>query len=158
LTELVNHELDVGPFDINLADLKWPDGIQRQLDKINRLLLAVFVFYCLGVGFAGLSILSSLAAFFLTGKRSITIGNFALACLAALSIAIGAIITTVGANQTAETITDIGENVGIAAYSGQKFIVISWVAFALMAAATLYWVTDVCLDRRSRKRVFTEKP
>jgi hypothetical protein len=157
LTELVDHELELGPLDLNLADLQWPAGIQNQLDKLNGLLLAIFIFYVLGIGFSGLAILLCIAAFFLAIRKTVTLSNFAVAFLAALALVIGSIITTVGAKEGAKTINDFGKDVGVSASPGMKFITISWVAFAMMAAATLYWMVEFCLDRRARKRVFTEK-
>ena len=148
----------MGPVHLNLADLRFPSGIQRQVNKLNSLLLAVFVFYVLGIGFSGLSMVLCVVGIVMTLSRLIALSNFAAAALAALTYMIGAIITTIGANEGAETISDFGENVGVSASAGKKFIVLSWVAFAVMAVATIYWFGELWIDRRSRKRVWTEKP
>jgi uncharacterized membrane protein (UPF0182 family) len=119
--------------------------------------MAIFIFYVLGIGFAGCAILGSIGAFVMPFKRLVTMSNFVITALSSLCFLIGSVITTIGAKEGAETISDFGEDVGVSASAGEKFIVISWVSFAVMAVATVYWMADFCLERRSRKRVYTEK-
>lgn len=158
ITELLDHELKVGPVHLNAAALSFPQGIQRQVDKLNSLLLAVFVFYVLGIGFSGLAMLLCVAGFFFVLSRVVMLSNLAAAALAGLTYLIGSLIVTIGAREAASTISDFGEDVGVSADAGQKFIILSWVAFALMAVATVYWFAELWIDRRNRKRVWTEKP
>ena len=153
----MNKELSIGPIHINLADLQWPSGIQDTIHKINSVLLAIFALYALGIGFSGLAILLCLAALFLSPSRGMILLNFVVVLLAALFIAIGRIITTVAAQQGAGDINDLGEHIGVSASAGQRFISISWAAFAVMGAATLYWVTEFCFHWRAKNRVLAEK-
>lgn len=157
LTKMLDQELEIGPLSISIADLEWPDSIEDTLDKVNKFLLAIWVLYVLAIGFSGLSILGSLAAFFMGFKKSMTVTNFIFAFLATLVLFAGSLITTIGAKEGAKQITDLGEDIGIAASAGQKFMIISWVSFAVMFAAAIYWVTQFCVERRPRKRVYTEK-
>ncbi|KAJ0305180.1 hypothetical protein COL5a_010217 [Colletotrichum fioriniae] len=159
LTKMLDQELEIGPLSLSLSDLNWPDTIEDAMDKVNKALLAIFVLYVMGIGFSGLAILGSLAAFFLGFKKRMTLTNFAFAFLAALVLFAGSLVTTIGAKDGAKQITDIGEDVGISAKVGQKFMIISWVAFAVMFAASVYWVTQFCAERRSRRtsRGYTEK-
>ncbi|TDZ22761.1 SUR7 family protein pun1 [Colletotrichum orbiculare MAFF 240422] len=157
LTKMLDQELSIGPMQISLADLEWPDSLEDALDKVNKALLAIFVLYVLGIAFSGLAILGSLAAFFLGFKKLMTVTNFVFAFLAALVLFAGSLVTTIGAKEGAKQINDLGEDVRISADVGQKFMIISWVAFAVMAAAAVYWVTQFCVDRRSRRRGYTEK-
>ncbi|TDZ40640.1 SUR7 family protein pun1 [Colletotrichum spinosum] len=157
LTKMLDQELSIGPMQISLADLEWPDSLEDALDKVNKALLAIFVLYVLGIAFSGLAILGSLAAFFLGFKKRMTVTNFVFAFLAALVLFAGSLVTTIGAKEGAKQINDLGDDVRISADVGQKFMIISWVAFAVMAAAAVYWVTQFCVDRRSRRRGYTEK-
>ncbi|KAK6224642.1 SUR7 protein [Colletotrichum tabaci] len=158
LTRMLDQELSIGPLRLSLADLNWPDTIEDTLDKVNKFLLAIWVLYVLGIAFSGLAVLGSLAAFFLGFKKRTTVTNFVFAILAALVLFAGSLITTIGAKEGAKQITDIGEDIGISAKAGQKFMIISWVAFAVMFAAAVYWVTQFCVERRStRRRGFSEK-
>ncbi|KAF6842275.1 SUR7 protein [Colletotrichum musicola] len=161
LTEMLDQELSIGPLRVSLADLNWPDDIEDTLDKVNKFLLAIFILYVVGIGFSGLSILGSLAAFFLGFRKLVTITNFVFTVLASIAFLAGSLITTIGAKEGAKQINDIGDDIGISAEAGQKFMIISWVAFAVIAAAAVYWVAQFCVGRRSRsrspRRTYTEK-
>jgi hypothetical protein len=158
LTDVLDHELKAGPLKISLADINWPSSIQKQIDRINGFLLAIFILYCLAIGFSGLAMLGSAGALFTGLTRLAIFANFTFAALAALVLLIASVIVIVAARQGQEMITDVGEAVGVSAIAGEKFIILSWVAFAVMAAATIYWLAQFWLERRARKRVFTEKP
>jgi len=160
LTQLVDHELDVGPFDLNLADLNFPDGIQRQINKVNRLLMAVTIFYLIGLGLSGLCVVLAVGDLFMGDrKRLFALIGLAVAGLATLALMIGAAITTAAATNGADTITDIGENVGVYASAGTKFMALSWVSFAVMFLAFTFWLVSMCSHRRAKKRaMYGEKP
>ncbi|KAF7544901.1 hypothetical protein G7Z17_g9589 [Cylindrodendrum hubeiense] len=152
LNKMINKELSVGPLDITLDDLNWPDSIDDAINTLNSALLALFIFYVLGVGFSGLAMLACVAGFFLAGRRSVTIGNLTLAALAATSITVGSIIGTVAAHKGADKINDLGEDIGLSASIGSKFIALTWVSSAFMIAAAVYWTAQICLMRRDKKR------
>lgn len=154
---MLDQELSVGPLRLSLADLDWPDTIEDALDKVNKALLAIFILYVLGIGFSGLAILGSLAAIFLSSSKGVTIVNFIFAILAAVVLFAGSLVTTIGAREGTKQINDLGDDIGLSADVGTKFMIISWVAFAVMAAAAVYWVTQCCVTRRTTKRVYTEK-
>ncbi|KAF9870341.1 SUR7 protein [Colletotrichum karsti] len=157
LTKMLDQELSVGPLRLSLADLDWPETIEDALDKVNKALLSIFVLYVLGIGFSGLAILGSLAAIFLGFSKGVTIVNFVFAILAAIVLFAGSLVTTIGAREGAKQINDLGDDIGLSANVGTKFMIISWVAFAVMAAAAVYWVTQCCASRRAKKRGYTEK-
>ena len=152
MTEILNHELEIGPFNLNLADINWPDDVQDSIDTLNDALLGLFILYVLGVGFSGLAMLGCIVGFFLAGRRSIVWLNLVFALLAALAITIGSILVTVAATKGVDKINDIGDDVGISASAGKKFLAITWVAAGFMIAATIYWATQICLIRREKKR------
>ena len=153
LTATLDHEIDLGPLGgINTADLKIPDGVQEAIDYLNGFLLAVFILFVIGIGFAGISLLLSIVA--------MTIGSLAktnalVALLAALALGIGSAITTAIAKKGASEINDKGDDVGISASAGTKFLIISWVSFGTMFLALVAWVAIWIFWRRGagkRKR------
>lgn len=155
LTEILDKEIDAGPLNINAADINLPEKVQDAVDLLNSALLAVFVFYVLGVAFSGLGFLLSIATFVLTRKpegnqKMIILLNAVNAFLGALTLMIGSAITTAVANKGVAQINDAGEDVGISAIAGHKFITISWVAFGLMGATLLFWTTACCFPRKSQ--------
>ncbi|CAG7564137.1 unnamed protein product [Fusarium equiseti] len=152
LTDMLDKQLSVGPFELNLADINWPDDIQDSIDILNKALLATFVLYVIAVGFSGLAMLAALAAFFLFSRRGVNAVNLIIASLAALVLLIASILVTVAGKKGVSKLNDVGDNVGISASRGTKFLGLTWAAAALMIAAAIYWFVHLCLMRRERKR------
>ncbi|KAI0841841.1 hypothetical protein F5Y06DRAFT_159942 [Hypoxylon sp. FL0890] len=151
LTDVLQREIDAGPLKINATDIPIPDSIQQTIDYLNSLLLVTFVLYVLGSGFSGLSFLSCVVVLTLRRKsisRGTIIINLALASLATLSLAIASAIATAISKKGVSEINSAGDDVGISAVEGTKFMTISWVAFAVMFVALLFWSFSCCFPRR----------
>lgn len=155
ITALFDHELSVGPLDLNLADLGFTKDLQKEFDHIPKILLAMAVIYILAIGFTGLSFFASVAAVALIPKqaRTITLANLGIAVLAVLLLLAGNLITTMGAKPAAHKIDDIGKRIGLRAYSGDKFIAMAWAAFALMVVAAGYWGWELSRSGKRNGRV-----
>jgi hypothetical protein len=157
LTEVLDHEISLGPLDLNAADLPVPDEVTDAINYLNGFLLAIFVLFCIGAGFAGLSFLSSIAALSTGQSRSgrtgpsrvISLVNAIFSGLASLALMVGAAITTAVAKKGQDEINDKGSEVGISADAGTKFIIIAWVSFASMFVALLYWIAAGIKGRSS---------
>lgn len=54
-------------------------------------------------------------------------------------------------------INKYGNEIGLYAYKGGKYLTLTWVAVAVMAIASLCWVGEFCVGRRQRGREYTEK-
>ncbi|RYP06425.1 hypothetical protein DL764_003161 [Monosporascus ibericus] len=167
LTEVINHEIDVGPLNFNTAaSIELPDAVQQAVDLLNSALFAVFIFYVLGSGFAGLAFLLSIATLALAYRqpgnhRKTVLLNALNAFLGTLTLMIGSTITTAVSRRGAAQINDMGDDVGISAVIGHKLITISWVAFGLMCAAFLFWTVMCCFPRKDQwdqGRADAEKP
>ncbi|KAI0117071.1 actin cortical patch SUR7/pH-response regulator pali [Daldinia grandis] len=150
LTDILQKELSAGPLKINAADIPIPDSIQQTIDYVNKFLLATFILYVLGAGFSGLSFLSCIIVLTLRREvigRGAILVNMLLTTLAALSLAIGAAISTAISKRGASEINDRGGEYGISAVEGTRFMIISWVAFAVMFAALAFWTVSCCMPR-----------
>ena len=55
---------------VSLDDVKWPKEVEDGVRAAETAVNAMFVLYCIGVGFAGLAGLGALAAFFMDGRLS----------------------------------------------------------------------------------------
>ncbi|KAI0378017.1 hypothetical protein F5Y04DRAFT_165841 [Hypomontagnella monticulosa] len=151
LTDVLQKEIDEGPLDINAAVIPIPDSIQQSIDYLNSFLLALFVLYVLGSAFSGLSFLSCIVVLTLRRpsiERGTIVINIALAALAALSLAIGSAIATAISKKGVSKINSAGDDAGISAIEGTKFMIISWVAFGVMFVTLLFWSISCCLPRR----------
>jgi hypothetical protein len=124
---------------------------------VNDALLGLFILYVLGVGFSGLAIFGSIAAFFLNERRSVALLNVGLSTLAALCITIGSILVTVAAKKGVGKINDLGDDVGVSANVGKKFLAITWVAAGMMLGAMFYWVVQLCGLQREKKKRWTPR-
>ncbi|TVY35960.1 hypothetical protein LOCC1_G007353 [Lachnellula occidentalis] len=153
----LNQQLEAGGLHINLTDLDFPDDIQKGMNDLTTALNATFVLYCIGIAAAGLAILTALLAFFLSGSRLMAIGNLGLTSLSLAALLIASTIVTVVMNKASHLINKYGNAIGLYAYKGSKYLTITWVAVAVMAAASLCWVVEFLVGRRKQGSGFSEK-
>ncbi|TVY71176.1 hypothetical protein LSUE1_G009092, partial [Lachnellula suecica] len=153
----LNQQLEAGGLHINLTDLDFPDDIQTGLNTLTTALNATFVLYCIGIAAAGLAILAALPAFLLSGSRLISFLNFGLASLSFTALLIASIIVTIIMNKATSLINKYGNEIGLYAYKGGKYLTLTWIAVAVMAIASLCWVGEFCVGRKNRRREFSEK-
>ncbi|EDO00622.1 hypothetical protein SS1G_14492 [Sclerotinia sclerotiorum 1980 UF-70] len=140
----------------NATAMCWPSAIQDGLDTLSAAMNATFVFYCIGIAAAGLAIFTSLAAIFITG-RLFSFLNWGLASLSLLALAIASIIVTVLQDKAADIINKFGNDIGVYAYKGHKYLTLTWVATAIIAVATIVWVAIFHIGRKQNGREFHEK-
>jgi len=157
ISKQLNQELELGPLHINLSTIQWPSDIQDGLNTLNTALDATFVLYAIGIAAAGCAILASLVAFFLHGSRLISFGNWGLASISFIALLIASIIITVVQIKAANLINKHGNEIGVYAYKGQKYLILTWVAMAVMFLASMAWVVEFCVGRRNKGREYTEK-
>ncbi len=124
------------------------------LDKVAKLLLAMAILYIIGASLSGLSfVLSAIGLFtYARSPRPTAAVNAAFAWLATIVLLVANLITTIGGKDGTDAINDKGQDIGISADKGDKFLAITWVAFAAMAVAAIYWTYEIIAVRRSRKR------
>ena len=136
--------MGVGPLKINLASLKWSQDLQHEFDKIPALFLALAIFFIIGAGAAGVSMLSSLAGLITYSRspRLTALNNVCWAGLSALALFVGSMIVTIGGKKAADAINEFGDDIGLVATRGSKFISISWASFAAMFVAACYWTYE----------------
>ncbi|KAH8912613.1 hypothetical protein BR93DRAFT_922581, partial [Coniochaeta sp. PMI_546] len=160
LTAKLDHELAIGPLKLNLADLGFTKDLQDEFNKIPHLLMALALIYILAVGFTGLSFFGSLAAVPLINSakaRLVILAHLGTAGLAAILLLVGSLTTTVGAKGAADKIDDLGEDIGLRATAGGKFLGLTWAAVGLMVVAAGYWAWEVVRSRRRGAERFEEK-
>ena len=71
-TQIVEDSL---PDSINLSDIQWPEEIQKASRAVKIASIVMFVFYVIGIAFAGLAAITALLATFTEGRLS-AFGNF----------------------------------------------------------------------------------
>ncbi|CAH0015604.1 unnamed protein product [Clonostachys rhizophaga] len=148
MTALMDKELGVGPFDINIADLGWDEKMQEKLDIVNKVLLGLFVLYVLGIGFSGLATILCVAAFLLPENRLVAVGNLLLALLATIVLIIASILITVTVTKGVSEFNNLSEKIGVTIVRGNPFLIISWVAAVVMLVAMVFWATRFHMIRK----------
>lgn len=144
ISKQLNSELEVGPLHINLSDVDWPDEIQNGLNALNTAVDATFVLYAIGIAAAGCAILASVVAVFLHGSRLISFGNWGLASLSFFALLIASIIVTVVQAKATDEINKYGNDIGVSASKGRKYLILTWVSVASMFLASMAWVAEFC--------------
>ncbi|KAH7035484.1 actin cortical patch SUR7/pH-response regulator pali [Microdochium trichocladiopsis] len=160
LTEILNHEISVGPLHFNTAEIPLPERVERAVEDLNSALFALFVLFVLGAALSGFSILLTLATIAFSvlwgrrnghrrqaGHKKTIIGNAVFNFLAVVVLAVAAAIATVIARKASAEITDAGDEVGISANAGMKFIGLCWGAFGAMFLAFVFWSSLCCFPR-----------
>jgi len=158
ISKQLSKELKIGPLHLNLSDIQWPDEIQDQLNTLNTAIDATFFLYAIGTASAGLAIVTSIVAIFLSGSRLTSLGNWGLATLSFLAFLLASIIVTVLQTKMASIINKYGNEIGVFAYKGGKYLALSWITMAIMFLATLAWAAEFWTGRRNGRRGYTEKP
>ena len=157
ISKVLNQELEIGPLHINLSDIDWPSEIQSGLNDLNTAADVTFVLYAIGIAAAGCAIIASLVALFLNGSRLISFGNWGLATLSFMAFLIASIIVTIVQQKATHIINKYGNEIGVYAYKGMKYLTLTWVAVAVMFLAATAWVVEFCVGRRNKGREYTEK-
>ncbi|KAJ5051974.1 uncharacterized protein L3040_001735 [Drepanopeziza brunnea f. sp. 'multigermtubi'] len=158
IDKILNQQLQIGPLNLSLSDINWPDDINRGLDALNAAFNAVFILYAIGIAAAGLAIIGSAAAFFLEDSRLISFGNCGLASLSFSALCITSSLVTYVQTKAVNIINKYGNAVGAYADRGGKYMAITWVAVVVMFLAAITWVVDFFIGRRNQTREYTEKP
>lgn len=133
------------------ADLDWPDQVDQGLKYVHIVQRAAFVIYCVAAGLIGLAALASALAAFLSGRLS-ACGNALLALLAFLLTAAASALATAVAFVGEAAVDKYGEEVGIEAAAGRKFLGLTWGATAAMLICVVWWSVDCCCGRGRRNK------
>lgn len=151
ITALLDKQLGVGPFQLNLADLGLTNDIQDKLDDVPKIIQAIVAMYIIAAIFVLLSLFGSCGAIALipnSAGRTIVMGNLGLAGVAVFFLLIGNLITTIGSGVVVDKVTDLGDGIGLSAVRGGKFMALSWGAFALMLLTVFYWVYEFFAEKQ----------
>lgn len=162
VTKMLDHDLSVGPFTLNLADLGIVQDIQSGINTISKFAEVPVVIYFFAVAFIGMSMLGSIAAVFLISRtqhdsdslnsynrrkfeistKLVIMANLGLASSAVLALLIANMIMTIAGKKVVEEVAEHASQYGLNAYRGTKFLATTWAAFALMVLAAIWWVIE----------------
>lgn len=136
--------------NVTLQDLKWPEDIDNGIKALNALMAAMFVLYVIAICLIFIALLAAVFAVLASGRLSACV-NFLIATLAFLAIGLASALVTAVVVKATHLINQYGNDIGIAAYWGGKFLALTWAATGLMFVVVLAWVVEFCVGRRGRR-------
>ena len=137
--------------DVTLDDLNWPEEIDTGIRTLNALMGAMFVLYCVAIALIFVALLAAAVAVLLSGRLSACV-NFLVSVLAFLAIGLASALVTAVIVKASGIINDKGNDIGLQAHWGGKFLALTWAATALMLVVVLTWVVEFCIGRRHRQQ------
>ena len=73
--------------------------------------------------------------------------------IAFLALGIASAVSTVIAVKVVDAVNKYGNEIGVSAYRGNKFMAMTWAATAIMLLGSILWIIDCCVPRARRKQV-----
>ncbi|KAF2172507.1 hypothetical protein M409DRAFT_50195 [Zasmidium cellare ATCC 36951] len=150
--QIIQKELNnsVGDGVVNLVnDLDWPEDITNGIRALQVAAKATFVLYCIAIGFIGIALILAVVSIFSDGRLSALL-NVMVDWLAFLVIGIASAIATAIAVKGASVINRYGDDIGVSAQQGNKFMILTWIATGLMLLASIVWCFDCIVGGRRR--------
>jgi hypothetical protein len=154
-TAIIEDALNKTGVDVTLADLNWPEDIQRGIDALNALMAAMFVLYVIAICLIFVTLVASVFAVLSSGRLSACV-NFLISTLAFLAIGLASALVTAVIVKGTHIINDKGKEIGLAAYWGGKFLALTWAATALMLIVLVAWIVEFCVGRRQKRVSYTK--
>ncbi|KAF2270368.1 hypothetical protein CC78DRAFT_506893 [Lojkania enalia] len=155
--EIIERTLNESGVDVTLDDLQWPDDIQTGIDALRIIQRTAFVLYCIAIALIGISLLVSAAALFTSGRLSACL-NVMVSVLAFLAIGLASALVTAVIVKGGDLINEYGDEIGLEAHKGSKFMAITWGATAAMLVALVDWCLETCIGHRRRKHAYSGVP
>lgn len=154
--QILESALNKSGVDVTLDDLKWPDDIQTGLDALRIVSITAFVLYCIAIGLIFVSLVVSLPALLSAGRLAACL-NLMIGILAFLAIGLASALVTAVIVKGSDTINKYGNDIGVEAKKGGKFLAITWAATALMFVTLLAWSFEICFGHSRRARTLPPK-
>lgn len=136
--------------DVTLANLNWPEDIQNGITALNALMAAMFVLYVVAICLIFVALMAAVVAVLTAGRLSACL-NFLVATLAFLAVGLASALVTAVVVMGTGIVNRYGNEVGVQASWGGKFLALTWAATGLMLVALVVWVVEVCVGRRHKK-------
>ena len=142
---------------LGLSDIGWPPDIQEGLNGLNTVLSTLFILYIAGIATAGLNIITPPIILL---HQSSWLGQFSkgLASLSFLSLLAASIITTFVQFKAIDLINKYGNDIGVYASGGGKYMAFTWVAVLVMFIAAVADMFGEKLASWDIPRVWSAEP
>lgn len=150
LRSTLQQELDdTGHGYINISQLDFPSQVESGINDFREEVKATFVLYCIAIGLLFVAFFSAILSFFLNG-RVYSFVNVVIDALACVALLIASALVTAFITQTTANANLYGNDAGIVAYSGSRFLALTWVATVLVLVASIVWCFDCVVGRKDK--------
>lgn len=152
ISDQLGKELQLGQLHLDLSAIRWPSDIQNGLNTLSAALDTLFVLYAVGATATGLVILSTLITLVSRTSRFSSCDNWGLLSLSFLSLLIASAVTTIVQKNAVAVINKYGNEVGVYAYKGDKYLLLTWAAVVVMFLAG---AMEIIAGRNNRETEYT---
>ncbi|KAH5039829.1 hypothetical protein HBH95_208840 [Parastagonospora nodorum] len=140
---------------VTLQDLKWPQDIEDGVKALNALMAAMFVLYVIAICLIFVAFVAALFAVIVSGRLSACL-NFLMALLAFIAIGLASALVTAVMVKATDLINQYGNDIGVEASKGNKFLALTWAATGVMFVVVLAWVVEFCVGRRQKRTPYAK--
>ena len=144
---------------IDLTKLHWPSEISDGLNALKDAQKAVAIFYFIAIAMIFLALAVGIVGVFVT-RRLTSITNVLVHGMAFMTIMIPSAVVTFIAKHATHFINKYGQEVGVSATKGNKFLTLTWATTALVLLASLIWYYEMVMafwEHHKMKRVHHPK-
>ncbi|PSS18335.1 hypothetical protein M430DRAFT_75514, partial [Amorphotheca resinae ATCC 22711] len=135
ISDQLSKELQLGKLHFDLSAIGWPSDIQNGLNNLSTALDTLFVLYTVGATATGLVILGTLITLVTPTSRFALFYNWGLISLSFLSLLIASAVITIVQIKAVGLINRYGNEIGVYAYKGNKYMFLTWAAVVVMLLA-----------------------
>jgi hypothetical protein len=140
---------------VTLQDLKWPQDIEDGVKALNALMAAMFVLYVIAICLIFVAFVAALFAVIASGRLSACL-NFLMSLLAFIAIGLASALVTAVMVKATALINQYGNDIGVEASKGNKFLALTWAATGVMFVVVLAWVVEFCVGRRQKRTPYAK--
>jgi hypothetical protein len=142
VTKALDHDVRIGSLKINPASFGAVRTIQDKVDKLNNVLLVLFIGHIAATIIIGIGLLCSTKSS-TTGQPGVSVRlNLLLAIFGSVLWIIGTSIITAVFNSVVGEINKIGNEFGFSAQMGKKFYALIWITAGCMVCVSIIWFRE----------------
>lgn len=142
--------------EIDLTDVQWPSEIDDALNALKVAQKAVFVFYCIAIASIFLALLLAIVGLFSEGRPT-ALANALMDSLAFLTILLASAIVSVIAVKATDAINKYGNDIGVSATRGNKFLALTWATTGIVLISVCLWCYEFVATWKRERAVKAPK-
>jgi hypothetical protein len=142
-----------------LTQIGFPDSITNGLEVLRIAYHAMFACYVITIVLSFVMFLTSALYIFSNGSRVTACITIIISIITFLASGAASGVATAVNTIGASIINEHGNEIGVEAYQGRKFLALTWASTAAVFLGLMYWFVDCCCgrSRKTRTTKYTDK-